>query len=112
MTLLRDGPGTFEAMLAMIDAAQETVEFEGYIYRRDEIGMRFAKAFVDAAERGVRVRVGSTDFNPLSVSINSELDAVIEDAALGTAAEAMFLEDLQKSKELRLARSAIRAGTA
>ena len=58
------------------------------------------------------VRVGSTDFNPLSVSINSELDAVIEDAALGTAAEAMFLEDLQKSKELRLARSAIRAGTA
>ena len=57
VTLLRDGPGTFEAMLAMIDAAQESVEFEGYIYRRDEIGMRFAKAFVDAAERGVRVRV-------------------------------------------------------
>jgi cardiolipin synthase len=57
VTLLRDGPGTFEAMLAMIDAAQESVEFEGYIYRRDEIGMRFAEAFVKASERGVRVRV-------------------------------------------------------
>ena len=29
------------------------------------------------------VRVGSTDFNPLGVAINYELDAVIEDAALG-----------------------------
>jgi cardiolipin synthase len=47
------------------------------------------------------VRVGSTDFNPLSVSINFELDAVIEDAALGAAAESMFMEDLQKSRELR-----------
>jgi len=57
VTILRDGPGTFEAMLAMIESARETVEFEGYIYRRDEIGHRFAKAFVDAAARGVRVRV-------------------------------------------------------
>ena len=29
------------------------------------------------------VRVGSTDFNPLGVAINYELDAVIEDATLG-----------------------------
>ncbi|HEX6313534.1 MAG TPA: phospholipase D-like domain-containing protein, partial [Gemmatimonadaceae bacterium] len=46
------------------------------------------------------VRVGSTDFNPLGVSINYELDAVIEDAALGAAAESMFMEDLQQSREL------------
>jgi cardiolipin synthase len=57
VVLLRDGPGTFEAMLAMIESARETVEFEGYIFRRDDIGQRFAKAFIDAAERGVRVRV-------------------------------------------------------
>ena len=37
------------------------------------------------------VRVGSTDFNPLGVAINYELDAVIEDANLGAQAEAMFL---------------------
>jgi cardiolipin synthase len=46
------------------------------------------------------VRVGSTDFNPLGVSINFELDAVIEDAALGADAEAMFLNDLEESREV------------
>ena len=56
MTLLRDGTA-FDAMLALIDSAKETLDFEGYIFRRDEIGDRFAKAFVDAADRGVRVRV-------------------------------------------------------
>jgi cardiolipin synthase len=56
------------------------------------------------------VRVGSTDFNPLSVSINYELDAVIEDSALGAAAEAMFLEDLHKSRELRPAMRVFGAG--
>ncbi|GAC1477279.1 MAG: phospholipase D-like domain-containing protein [Gemmatimonadaceae bacterium] len=48
------------------------------------------------------VRVGSTDFNPLGVSINFELDAVIEDSALGAEAEAMFLADLEESREVRI----------
>jgi len=48
------------------------------------------------------VRVGSTDFNPLGVAINYELDAVIEDTAIGREAEAMFLEDLERSSEIRL----------
>jgi cardiolipin synthase len=48
------------------------------------------------------VRVGSTDFNPMGVAICYELDAVIEDADLGAQAEAMFLEDLTKSREIRL----------
>jgi cardiolipin synthase len=48
------------------------------------------------------VRVGSTDFNPLGVAINYELDAVIEDRALGQEAEAMFLSDLESSKEVGL----------
>ena len=48
------------------------------------------------------VRVGSTDFNPLGVAINFELDAVIEDAALGAKAEAMFLDDLEHSKEITM----------
>jgi cardiolipin synthase len=46
------------------------------------------------------VRVGSTDFNPLGVAINYELDAVIEDPELGVQAEAMFLADLEFSREL------------
>jgi cardiolipin synthase len=48
------------------------------------------------------VRVGSTDFNPLGVAINFELDAVIEDPALGQEAERMFLSDLENSKEVGL----------
>jgi cardiolipin synthase len=48
------------------------------------------------------VRVGSTDFNPLGVAINYELDAVIEDATLGEAAEQMFLADLEQSREVVL----------
>jgi cardiolipin synthase A/B len=47
------------------------------------------------------VRVGSTDLNPLGVAINYELDAVIESQALGEAAEAMFLHDLEESTEIR-----------
>ncbi len=49
------------------------------------------------------VRVGSTDFNPLGVAINYELDAVIEDARLGQEAEQMFLADLADSREITLA---------
>jgi cardiolipin synthase A/B len=48
------------------------------------------------------VRVGSTDFNPLGVAINFELDAVIEDVNLGARAEAMFLEDLDHSHEVTM----------
>ena len=55
--LLRDGAETFAAMLERIDAARETVLLEGYIFRADEVGQRFARALVDAAHRGVGVRV-------------------------------------------------------
>jgi cardiolipin synthase len=48
------------------------------------------------------VRVGSTDFNPLGVAINYELDAVIEDKAIGEQAEQMFLADLEESREVTL----------
>ncbi len=48
------------------------------------------------------IRVGSTDFNPLGVAINYELDAFIEDARVAAAAEEMFLRDLDQSHEVRL----------
>ena len=47
------------------------------------------------------VRVGSTDFNPLGIAINYELDAVIESQELGKAAEEMFLRDLEESTEIK-----------
>jgi cardiolipin synthase len=48
------------------------------------------------------VRIGSTDFNPLGVAINYELDAVIEDKTLGEQADKMFLADLAQSREITL----------
>ena len=53
-------------------------------------------------------RIGSTDFNPLGIAINFELDAVIEDRVLGAQAEAMFLEDLDQSKEITITMTAAR----
>jgi cardiolipin synthase len=58
------------------------------------------------------VRVGSTDFNVLGVVINYELDAVIEDATLGQAAEEMFLEDLERAREIFVRRSHVVRGAA
>ncbi len=55
--LLHDGPETFDAMNALIDGAAESVALESYIFRSDEVGMRFATALKAAAARGVNVRV-------------------------------------------------------
>ena len=57
VTLLRDGPATFAAMLALIDGAEESVNLEGYIFRDDEVGQQFARALIAAAQRGVAVRL-------------------------------------------------------
>jgi cardiolipin synthase len=55
--LLRDGPATFDAMIALIESAREEVLLESYIVRSDEVGERFAVALIDAAKRGVHVRL-------------------------------------------------------
>lgn len=48
------------------------------------------------------VRIGSTDFNPLGIAVNFELDAMILDADLGKTLDETFCEDLRKSQEVRL----------
>ncbi len=55
--LLHDGPETFDAMIALIESATESVSLESYIFRSDEVGTRFATALKAAAARGVGVRV-------------------------------------------------------
>jgi cardiolipin synthase len=55
--LLRDGAATFSAMLELIDGARESVSLEGYIFRGDDVGQRFAAALAAAAARGVVVRL-------------------------------------------------------
>lgn len=48
------------------------------------------------------VRVGSTDFNALGVAVNYELDALVEDSAIGHEAEVRFLSDLEFSHEVTM----------
>jgi cardiolipin synthase len=55
--LLRDGVHTFQTMLELIDGARESVAFEGYIFRGDDVGKRFAAALTAAGRRGVAVRL-------------------------------------------------------
>ena len=54
---LRTGDDVFPAMLAAIDAAQQAVSLESYIFSDRGPGSRFRDALTRAAKRGVRVRV-------------------------------------------------------
>ncbi len=55
--LLRDGPETFAAWLAVIGEARRNVHLENYIIQEDATGQAFAEALIAAAGRGVQCRV-------------------------------------------------------
>ena len=55
LTLLPDGPERLEALVALIDSAQESLRVLYYIWVDDETGRRVRDALVAAAERGVKV---------------------------------------------------------
>jgi len=55
--ILENGDGIFPPMLAAIAAAKKTVNFEAYIFWSGAVGTRFRDAFVEAASRGVEVRI-------------------------------------------------------
>jgi len=55
--LLKNGDEIFPAMTAAIRQAQKTVNLETYIFQPDEAGRQFADAMIDAAKRGVEVRL-------------------------------------------------------
>ncbi len=52
-----DGPEAFGAMLEAVERAREEVLLESYIFKDDPTGRRFQAALLDAASRGVAVRV-------------------------------------------------------
>ncbi|GAB3665966.1 phospholipase D-like domain-containing protein [Nocardioides korecus] len=62
------GQDLYDDMLAAIAGAQHQVLLETYIWKADEIGMRFKQAVIDAAARGVEVRVIYDSFANLVVS--------------------------------------------
>jgi cardiolipin synthase len=55
--LLKNGDEIFPAMTAAIRQAQKTVNLETYVFQPDEAGRQFADAMIDAARRGVEVRL-------------------------------------------------------
>src|SRR3712207_5691650 len=57
LTLLRNGPATYDDWLAAIGCAQRWVHLENYIFQADRVGERFAAALAERAAAGVTVRV-------------------------------------------------------
>jgi cardiolipin synthase A/B len=55
--LLIDARQNFDAWLAAIRGAKRSILFENYIFSDDDIGREFRTAFVEAAQRGVKVLV-------------------------------------------------------
>lgn len=57
LKLLNNGDEFYPEMLQAVNAATRSITIEAYIYWAGEIGMTFAKALADAAQRGVRVKI-------------------------------------------------------
>lgn len=55
--ILNNGDEIFPAMTRAIREAKHTVNLESYIFKNDRAGEIFAEALIDAARRGVEVRV-------------------------------------------------------
>lgn len=47
----------FQSLLEDIENAKESIELETYIFRRDSLGIQITNALIEAAKRGVNVRV-------------------------------------------------------
>ena len=57
VTLFREGPGVFDAIIAATEAAKDHVHLLYYIWEPDALGTRIRDALVVAARRGIKVRV-------------------------------------------------------
>ena len=57
VTILQNGDAFYPAMLDAIRKAEDSVNFEVYIFEPDEIGRQFMDAFKDRARAGVEVRL-------------------------------------------------------
>jgi cardiolipin synthase len=55
--LLKDGPATYQAMLAAILKARDHINMETYIFEDDEVGRQFAQALIDKQTQGVQVNL-------------------------------------------------------
>jgi len=57
VTLLQDGPATYRAMFAAIEAARDHINMETYIFGDDDAGHAFAQALIAKQRQGVQVNL-------------------------------------------------------
>jgi cardiolipin synthase len=57
VSLLVDGPHTYEAIFEAVAAARYYIDFETYIFEDDELGRRVAEKLIEAHRRGVEVNL-------------------------------------------------------
>jgi len=57
VTLLQDGPATYQALYAAMAGATSSIDMESYIIEDDEVGQRFASELKAAQARGVVVNL-------------------------------------------------------
>jgi cardiolipin synthase len=57
VTLLIDGPATYEAMFKAIQNAKDHINLETYIFKDDEVGRRFADLLLQKKSEGVQVNL-------------------------------------------------------
>ncbi|MCX6852478.1 MAG: phospholipase D family protein [Verrucomicrobia bacterium] len=69
--MLPDGREAFLARLAMVEAAQHTLDVQYYIWRDDVVGTTFAERLLAAADRGVKVRLLLDNTTDAQVEVSS-----------------------------------------
>jgi len=57
LTLLQDGPATYQAMFATMRAAKDHIHLETYIFEDDDIGQQFADLLLERQAAGVQVNL-------------------------------------------------------
>src|SRR5215207_701800 len=67
ISLMKNGPDTYDDWLGAIARAQRWIHLDNYIIANDEVGNRFAEALSSKAAEGVRVRVLHDWFGCLDV---------------------------------------------
>ena len=65
--LLQNGDRFYPAMLQALRQAQDTINFEVYIFEPDAIGRQFLDVFIERARAGVEVRVLVDGFGSLKL---------------------------------------------
>ena len=57
VTLLQDGPATYQAMYAAILEAKDHINMETYIMDDDDVGQRFAQVLLEKQKQGIQVNL-------------------------------------------------------